>query len=85
MARHNHHKVHVGCTPRKYCRCFFNRHKKSTLDCIAKPALRRLARRGGVKRVSDDSYAEIRYCLKDFLVCICVVCDSGISCSCTEP
>jgi len=34
---------------------------------ITKPAIRRLARRGGVKRISADIYAEARSILKNFL------------------
>mmetsp|Transcript_33960 Transcript_33960/g.35263 ORF Transcript_33960/g.35263 Transcript_33960/m.35263 type:complete len:118 (-) Transcript_33960:35-388(-) len=34
---------------------------------ITKPAIRRLARRGGVKRISADIYAETRSILKNFL------------------
>lgn len=34
---------------------------------ITKPAIRRLARRGGVKRISADIYPETRFVLKHFL------------------
>ncbi|CAG8610459.1 16935_t:CDS:2 [Gigaspora rosea] len=34
---------------------------------ITKPAIRRLARRGGVKRISADIYENARSALKDFL------------------
>lgn len=34
---------------------------------ITKPAIRRLARRGGVKRISADIYSETRNVLKGFL------------------
>jgi len=34
---------------------------------ITAPAIRRLARRGGVKRISNLSYEEVRGVLKDFL------------------
>ncbi|CAG8651145.1 2954_t:CDS:2, partial [Racocetra fulgida] len=39
------------------------RHRVS----ITKPAIRRLARRGGVKRISADIYENARSALKDFL------------------
>ncbi|KAK0715640.1 histone-fold-containing protein [Lasiosphaeris hirsuta] len=43
------------------------RHRKIIKDCIrgiTKPAIRRLARRGGVKRISAGIYDEIRGALK---------------------
>ncbi|KAK3353188.1 histone H4 [Lasiosphaeria hispida] len=43
------------------------RHRKIVKDCIrgiTKPAIRRLARRGGVKRISAGIYDEIRGALK---------------------
>ncbi|KAG8358031.1 hypothetical protein FVEN_g4093 [Fusarium venenatum] len=43
------------------------RHRKVLRDCIhgvTKPAIRRLARRGGVKRISATIYADIRAALK---------------------
>jgi len=46
------------------------RFKKPTKDVIlgiTKPAIRRLARRGGVKRISADIYEEARTVLKTFL------------------
>jgi|UniRef100_A0A914DYW8 histone H4 len=46
------------------------RHRKVLRDNIAgitKPAIRRLARRGGVKRISGLIYNEIRQVLKVFL------------------
>ncbi|KAJ7041528.1 histone-fold-containing protein [Mycena alexandri] len=39
----------------------------SSLLCITKPAIRRLARRGGVKRISGLIYEETRGVLKIFL------------------
>jgi len=42
--------------------------RKSLLEGITKPAIRRLARRGGVKRISGLIYGETRVALKDFLV-----------------
>merc|ERR1711898_44331 len=47
------------------------RHKKKmsrdTIQGITKPAIRRLARRGGVKRISALIYEETRNVLKSFL------------------
>ena len=40
---------------------------KSTFDGITKPAVRRLARRGGVKRISQFVYDDARQALKGFL------------------
>ncbi|KAL2267841.1 hypothetical protein VTJ83DRAFT_5118 [Remersonia thermophila] len=49
------------------------RHRKIIKDCIrgiTKPAIRRLARRGGVKRISTTIYDEARDALKTFLTAI---------------
>uniref|UniRef100_A0A7E4USQ5 Histone H4 n=1 Tax=Panagrellus redivivus TaxID=6233 RepID=A0A7E4USQ5_PANRE len=43
------------------------RAQKPTIEGITKPAIRRLARRGGVKRISGLIYAETRSVLKVFL------------------
>ena len=46
------------------------RHRKVLRDNIqgvTKPAIRRLARRGGVKRINNGIYAETRGVLKQFL------------------
>lgn len=46
------------------------RHKKPSfgaVEGITKPAIRRLARRAGVKRLSGMIYSETRSCLKAFL------------------
>ena len=46
------------------------RHAKvvrNTINGITKPAIRRLARRGGVKRISGMMYEETREVLKSFL------------------
>ena len=40
---------------------------KNNLQSITKPAIRRLARRGGVKRISGMMYEETRGVLKTFL------------------
>jgi histone H4 len=40
---------------------------RSTIQGITKPAIRRLARRGGVKRISGLVYEEIRFVLLAFL------------------
>ncbi|KAL1841180.1 hypothetical protein VTJ49DRAFT_7349 [Mycothermus thermophilus] len=49
------------------------RHRKIVKDCIrgiTKPAIRRLARRGGVKRISGMIYDEARDALKTFLTTV---------------
>ncbi|KAL2128085.1 hypothetical protein VTI74DRAFT_9751 [Chaetomium olivicolor] len=49
------------------------RHRKIIKDCIrgiTKPAIRRLARRGGVKRISATIYDEARVALKTFLTMV---------------
>jgi histone H4 len=46
------------------------RHAKEARDVykgITKPAIRRLARRGGVKRIGGDVYEEVRCAMKVFL------------------
>ncbi|KAL2754354.1 hypothetical protein ACRALDRAFT_1042000 [Sodiomyces alcalophilus JCM 7366] len=46
------------------------RHRKimkDTIRGITKPAIRRLARRGGVKRISGGIYDEVRTCLEQRL------------------
>ena len=46
------------------------RHRKvlrDNIEGITKPAIRRLARRGGVKRISDAIYSQTRDVLKLFL------------------
>ena len=47
------------------------RHRKVCIDnmscCLTKPAIRRLARRGGVKRISGLMYEEIKGVLMVFL------------------
>lgn len=45
----------------------FRRNNKEALLGITKPAIRRLARRGGVKRISKLVYEEIRECLRGFI------------------
>ncbi|SCV17577.1 related to Histone H4 [Nakaseomyces glabratus] len=47
------------------------RHRKilrDNIQGITKPAIRRLARRGGVKRISGLIYEEVRAVLKSFLL-----------------
>jgi histone H4 len=44
-----------------------HRVQKDNIMGITKGDLRRLARRGGVKRISADVYQEARHCLKIFL------------------
>ena len=48
------------------------RKLKENIQGITKPAIRRLARRGGVKRISGLIYEETRGVLKVFLVKIYV-------------
>ena len=43
------------------------KHPKDIIMGITKPAIRRLARRGGVKRISSLIYDESRISLRDFL------------------
>jgi len=43
------------------------RQASNTINGITKPAIRRLARRGGVKRISGLMYDESRSVLKSFL------------------
>ncbi|EME78726.1 uncharacterized protein MYCFIDRAFT_30728, partial [Pseudocercospora fijiensis CIRAD86] len=40
---------------------------RDSIQGITKPAIRRLARRGGVKRISADIYGEVRLTLMEFL------------------
>ena len=44
-----------------------HRNTKEVILGITKPAIRRLARRGGVKRISSSIYEETRIVLKNFL------------------
>jgi histone H4 len=49
------------------------RHRKvlrENIQGITKPAIRRLARRGGVKRISGLIYEETRACLKVWLMSV---------------
>ena len=43
------------------------RVKRTSKEVITKPAIRRLARRGGVKRISHQIYEETRNVLRGFL------------------
>ena len=58
-------------TGKGYGKVGAKRHAKKqireTILGITKPAIRRLARRGGVKRISFDIYKEIREVLSAFL------------------
>ncbi len=45
----------------------FRKGAAGTLQGITKPAIRRLARRGGVKRISGTIYSEARGVLRTFL------------------
>ena len=44
-----------------------NQTVKATIMGITKPAIRRLARRGGVKRISQEIYDSTRLLLRTFL------------------
>jgi histone H4 len=44
-----------------------NKKEKPSIEGITKPAIRRLARRGGVKRISSFIYDDTRNVLKNFL------------------
>lgn len=46
---------------------FTTKTSKNVILGITKPAIRRLARRGGVKRIAHDIYEETRAVLKSFL------------------
>lgn len=46
---------------------FTNRTTRSVILGVTRPAIRRLARRGGVKRISADVYEETRNVLRGFL------------------
>lgn len=50
------------------CYGYRRRRWRSALDQIAKPGLQRLARKGGVLRISDAIYDEVKGSLKQFLV-----------------
>jgi len=61
------------------------RHRKilrDNIQGITKPAIRRLARRGGVKRISGLIYEETRGVLKIFLENVCLLCSLTACCSC---
>ncbi|KAG6047556.1 Histone H4, partial [Claviceps sp. LM77 group G4] len=47
---------------------------RDTIQGITKPAIRRLARRGGVKRISANIYPETRTALKERLEAILRLC-----------
>ncbi|EPB74983.1 core histone H2A/H2B/H3/H4 [Ancylostoma ceylanicum] len=47
----------------KYCHAVL----RDIVEGITKPAIRRLARRAGVKRISENVYWETRYVLRQFL------------------
>ena len=46
---------------------------KDSVQGVTKTSIRKMARRGGVKRISSDIYDETRNVLKDYL--------TGVSCS----
>jgi len=43
------------------------RHARDSIIGITKPAIKRLARRGGVKRISSYIYDDLRTIIKSFL------------------
>ena len=45
----------------------YRKGKGGKIEGITKPAIRRLARRGGVKRISGSIYTEARQVVKQFL------------------
>ena len=45
----------------------FRKAHKENVQGITKPAIRRLARRGGVKRISGLIYDETRGCIRQFI------------------
>ena len=45
----------------------FRKGKGGTIEGVTKPAIRRLARRGGVKRISGAIYGDARNVVKAFL------------------
>ncbi|KAJ7186407.1 hypothetical protein C8R46DRAFT_1341842 [Mycena filopes] len=54
---------HMG-GPKRRCRCPVH---MPVIEGVTKPAVRRMARRGGVKRISNIMYEETRGALKIFL------------------
>ena len=56
-----------GKTGKSYGAKRVKRNSKDVILGITKPAIRRLARRGGVKRISNSIYEETRIVLKNFL------------------
>jgi len=51
-----------------------NKVSSDNISGVTKPAIRRMARRGGVKRLSGMIYEESRKSLKSFLVDVCKDC-----------
>ena len=63
-------RVHIFIGRKSESTPRIKRHRKvlrDTIQGITKPAIRRLARRGGVKRISGYIYDEVRGVLKAFL------------------
>lgn len=63
-------KSHGGKGIKSYGGKGMKRHRqviRAAIDGITKPAIRRLARRGGVKRISSEVYNETKFVLKSFL------------------
>ena len=64
-----------------YILCHCHLHSLTGFIGITKPAIRRLARRGGVKRISGLIYEETRGVLKIFLENVCCYFVCYLSCS----
>ncbi|CAB4395647.1 histone-fold-containing protein [Rhizophagus irregularis] len=57
------------------------RHRKllrENIKAITRPAIRRMARRGGVKRISGEIYEIARTCIKDFVTDVLKDCVSYV-------
>ncbi len=52
---------------RSFVRMRLHSHNRDTIKGITKPAIKRLARRGGVRRLNFEVYEEVRSTLKSFL------------------
>ena len=61
------HAMGRGGKPRRFSKKPTDAGDSSCLERISKNEIRRLARRGGVKRINAMVYDEVRRSLKDFL------------------
>jgi histone H3/H4 len=57
MVQGSAHKAHVG---RENAKRHSGTKKSNEQSAISRPAIRRLARKGGVKRIADDVYDSAR-------------------------